>query len=176
MEEEQLYNKAEQLGLSPNEYIHLIFIHKGVKKELSFNEQLSRRLLIKSGYVDKSGKLTKKGNDLFDEGDDVGNIDEFRELFPKGILPNGRPAKSARVECAQKLARFVLDHNYKWSTIIKATKEYIKYYEKQDFNYMQTASNFISKLVDRVRTSTLAEWCEKVNSGEEISEDFDINV
>ncbi len=41
---------------------------------------------------------------------------------------------------------------------------------------MQTASNFISKTVDKIKSSALAEWCEKVTTGEETNVEYDINV
>lgn len=179
MEVEKIYTIAKNLGLSPNEYTYLVFLHKGIKEDVTFNEQLSKRLLIKAGYLSKSGQLTEKANNLFNieiDNNQEDAIDKFRNLFPKGILPNGRPAKSGRSEVASKFAWFTSAHGYPWSVILKATEDYVKYYQKQGYKFMQTASNFISKTQDKIRSSALAEWCEKVNSGEEINDEFDINV
>ncbi len=178
MTAEEIYDAAEAIGLSPNEYVFLIFTHKGIKKELSFNQHLSKRLLVRAGYLTKDGSLTIKAKELFENPEVTieDPIDKFRNLFPKGILPNGRPAKSGRSEIDAKLSWFVATHNYTWEIILKATEEYVKYYKKQDFKYMQTASNFISKITDKIKSSALAEWCEKVSSGEQINEEFDINV
>ncbi len=43
---------------------------------------------------------------------------------------------------------------------------------------MQTSANFIYKQdSSKIKSSALAEWCEKVKNGEEINNsDFDLNV
>lgn len=170
-----LYNKLKAIGLSPNEFTLLTFLYKGINENFTFNEHLSRRILIRDGFIDKSGILTQKGRALFGESED--NIEKYRNLFPKGILPNGKPARSSYSELSQKFKWFLSIHNYSWDTILKATDEYVKYYAKQNNNYMQTSSNFVSKQDNnRIKSSALAEWCEKVLTGDEINEGFDINV
>lgn len=177
MEIIELYNKLKQIGLSPNEFTVLSFIHKDIKEEYNFNEHLSKRILRRDGFLDKENNLTQKSKELFGDLNTKDPIEVFRELFPKGILPNGRPARSTYQELDRKFKWFIANHNYSWNIILKATKEYVKYYVKQDYRYMQTASNFISKQdQDRIKSSALAEWCEKIKSGDEVNEEFDINV
>ncbi len=177
MEIIQLYKKLKQIGLSPNEFTVLSFMAKDIKEEFSFNEHLSKRILRKNGFLDKEDKFTQKSKDLFGVVDEIDPVNKFRELFPKGILPNGRSARSTYRELDDKLKWFMKAYDYSWGVIFKATKEYIKYYAKQDYRYMQTASNFISKQdSSKIKSSSLAEWCEKIKSGDEVNEEFDINV
>lgn len=177
MEIIELYNKLKQIGLSPNEFTVLSFMNKNIIEKFNFNEHLSKRILRKNGFLDKEDNFTQKSKELFNNTDIEDPIKSFREIFPKGVLPNGRLARSTYQELDNKFKWFTKNYDYSWNLIIKATKEYVKYFEKQNYRYMQTASNFISKQdVDRVKSSTLAEWCEKMKSGDEISQELDINV
>jgi hypothetical protein len=173
----QLYKKLKQFGISPNEFTVLNYLYNNVKEEFNFNENLSKRILKKSGFLDNFGNLTEKAKNLFEDNNNSNLVEEFRNLFPKGILPNGKSARSTYQELDKKLKWFLSVYGYSWDVVLKATKEYVKYYAKQDYKFMQTASNFISKQdQDKIRSSTLAEWCEKILDGFEVKEEFDINV
>lgn len=179
MEIIDLYRELKTLGISPNEYTLLSHLHHNIEENFNFNEHLSKRILIKSGFLDKMGQFTDKGKSLFGESVEQKNnpIERYREIFPKGILPNGRPARSAHQELDRKFTWFFNTYKYNWDTVLKATKEYVEYYEKQDYKYMQTSSNFISKQdTDRIKSSALAEWCDKIKNGDEINVEFGINV
>ncbi len=171
MEIIELYKKLKEFNISPNEFVYLSYKYHNIKEDFNFNEHISIRILKKNEYLDKNGDLTDKSINLFNDSNEKDYIQKFRELFPKGILPNGRPARSTYKELNDKLSWFNINYSYSWDIILKATEEYVNYYLKQDYKFMQTASNFISKQnSDKIKSSALAEWCEKVIDGYEIKE------
>ncbi len=95
------------------------------------------------------------------KADDLVRIAEYRELFPKGLLPSGVPARINTRELEKKFTWFFNTYNFSWETILQATRKYIQQYEATGFLYMQNSSYFISK-TDRERntTSFLATGCE----------------
>lgn len=86
-------------------------------------------------------------------------IDEFRNLFPKGIVSGGYLVKGDRRACILKMEKFLkLYPNYTKETILQATRNYIERKEREGFKYMQLAHYFILK----DKTSTLAGECEAI--------------
>lgn len=91
-------------------------------------------------------------------------IDEWLELFPKGIKSGGFYVKSAKSGCISKMKNFVKNNpEYDKDTIIQATKNYIKEKEAAGWAYMQLAHFFIEKN----KISTLASYCDNIEEYEE---------
>lgn len=100
-------------------------------------------------------------------------IDDWRNIFPKGKTRNGNPIKGSRLNCIKKMNLFIKTYKFSKQTIFKATQNYIDGL-KGDYDFIQTAQNFIEKN----RTSNLASYCELIDSGyeEDIKTDNVMNI
>jgi len=100
-------------------------------------------------------------------------IQEYRNLFPKGLNSLGYPYKGDKNGCIDKMATFILNNpEYTKDLILKVTNFYIDEKKKDNFDYMKQAHYFIEK--DRV--SSLAAYCEQFGEeGLETSGDNMIN-
>tara|TARA_R110000787_G_scaffold70320_1_gene156386 strand:+ start:5001 stop:5492 length:492 start_codon:yes stop_codon:yes gene_type:complete len=85
-------------------------------------------------------------------------VDDFRTLFPKGIMSGGYYVAGDKVSCKRKLKKFFQDYDYTPDIVLEATNRYVTTMAKQDFKYMKLSHYFISK--DGI--STLASECEAV--------------
>lgn len=83
-------------------------------------------------------------------------ITMYRELWPKGNLASGKPARLSIPDLRKKFTDFFKVHDYDWDTIISATKEYIR--QKEHSQFMMTSGYFIMKN----DLSELASYCEMV--------------
>lgn len=90
-------------------------------------------------------------------------IDEFREIFPKGVRSGGLPVRGDKQSCLKKIRKFLKEYTeYDKDLILKATKNYVENKARDQYNYMQTAHYFIYKN----NTSTLAAECENILENE----------
>ena len=89
--------------------------------------------------------------------------EELRELFPKGIKSGGYPVRSSVYDIADKLKKFMKKYSYSNEVILKATKQYLKRKEAENWNFTQIAVYFIEKN----GISTLAAECENLVEGSE---------
>lgn len=90
-------------------------------------------------------------------------IKEYRDLFPKGMNPNGYPFKGDKKGCINNMAKFLYNYpefNNK-ELIIKATKCYLEQKKKDNYAYIAMADRFIWKN----DMSTLASYCEQLKEG-----------
>lgn len=181
----KMFQQITNTGLSPDGFYLLLSLYY---KEIpsGINIELCLKILESKGYI-KERKLTVKGSDLVKEFvskyklDDTGRIkikasfneedknkvNEYRELFPKGTLPSGQPARATSKELEKKFLWFFLNYKYDWDTILKATKKYIRDYEPAGYKYMKTSSYFINKTDKGVVTSTLASYCDMILDGDD---------
>lgn len=83
-------------------------------------------------------------------------ISMYRDLWPRGNLPSGKPARLSLPDLKKKFTDFFKVHDYEWDIIIKATKEYIS--QKEHNQYIMTSGYFIMKN----EQSELASYCELV--------------
>ena len=83
-------------------------------------------------------------------------IDEWLELFPKGMKTNGKLVRSDRKGCETKMQSFLKDYKYDKDFIIKVTKEYIED-KLENGGYLRCAIYFIGK---KGEGSDLAAACE----------------
>lgn len=90
-------------------------------------------------------------------------ITDYRDLFPKGMNPNGYPFKGDKKGCINNMAKFLYNYpefNNK-ELILKATKCYLEQKKKDDYAYIAMADRFIWKN----DMSTLASYCEQIKEG-----------
>ena len=93
-------------------------------------------------------------------------IKQYRELFPKGKLPSGVPARNNVKTLTDSFKWFFQTYDYSWDTIIKATTMYVNEYSKDEYLYMQNSKYFIKKQDKHKGTqSGLADYCDFILDG-----------
>lgn len=90
-------------------------------------------------------------------------IEEWLNIFPKGIRTSGKLVRSDKPGCAQKMKIFMRDYGYDKNTIIKATQAYIEAKRQEGYMYTRCAVYFIYRVEQsKEKISDLAAWCEQV--------------
>jgi hypothetical protein len=85
-------------------------------------------------------------------------IDEWVEIFPKGIKSGGKPIRSNAKDCLPKMVSFIKQYKYDRDLIFYATREYIKQQSFKNYDFTRCAMYFIAK---QGEGSDLATWCEQ---------------
>ena len=89
-------------------------------------------------------------------------IEEYYELFPKGIKSGGFYVRSSIQDCSNKMFKFLNDNpQFTKDIILAATKNYIKDCEARNYDKMKLAPYFIIK----DGTSMLSGYCEAYVQG-----------
>ena len=89
-------------------------------------------------------------------------VDEYRNIFPKGVQTYGYPVKGDKAACRTKLTRFLKKYpEYNKNIILKATREYVSSRIMYNYEGLQLAHYFI----DKDGISNLASMCEQNLSG-----------
>lgn len=137
-------------------------------EKLGILKQLRNR-----GYIDEGEDgefvFTEKAIRLVEEGkerevniqieDPSVWIDEFLDLFPKGVQTAGYYVRGDRRSCVANLRKFVKKYpEYNKDIILKATENYIERCRRKEWAYMQIAQNFVMKNTN----STLAAECQHI--------------
>lgn len=177
----RLFNEIINDELTPNGLYFLMAILDGKGIAESINYHNEKKLLMTTGYV-IDNKITQKGYAIIDKykklyktdvrsrakqkrsfsDKEAEMIHQYREIFPKGMLPSGYPARLAYKELEKRFLHFFDNHDYTWETILKATKMYVNKYKDDNYMYMKTSGYFILKNEKGVETSTLASYCDMV--------------
>ena len=180
---EEIFNKLLQAQITPNGLYVLYCIKNKIKcsDSINFNIEVLRlksgNYLTESlelsgnslkfiqeidGFFKKSKKKTSKnlmGDDFLD------NIKLYNELFPKGKLPSGVPAR-VNVKGLENAFRWFFENfSYSWETVLKATDKYVDEYSMNRYNYMRNSQYFIRKQnTDKTWDSTLATYCDMIEA------------
>jgi len=95
-------------------------------------------------------------------------INEYRNIFPAGKLPSGKPGRVNVKTLENSFRWFFENYEFTWDEVIDATKMYVNAYRDNDYMYMKTSQYFISKQdKSKVRTSDLADYCDMIRDGVE---------
>jgi hypothetical protein len=95
-------------------------------------------------------------------------INEYRDIFPAGKLPSGKPGRVNVKTLENSFRWFFENYDFSWDEVIDATKMYVNAYRDNDYMYMKTSQYFISKQdKSKVRTSDLADYCDMIRDGVE---------
>lgn len=91
-------------------------------------------------------------------------IDEWVDIFPRGVRSGGKLIRSDRAGCLRKMKMFIRDYKYDRATIMTATRRYIDIKAREGYNYTRCAIYFIYKTEKSKADehSELAAWCEEV--------------
>ena len=157
-------NQLVKYRLTPTEYIVIKQLEVGVNQ---FSIDKSR--LEAEGWIENNKPSTKFKNTFELSCEEW--IEEWRNLFPKGIKTGGYPVRSTVNACKVKMNKFLIEYDYSKEDIFKATKNYIDQKRREGYGFMKTAVYFIEK----DKQSILASFCEEGSETEkEISKGYDI--
>lgn len=88
-------------------------------------------------------------------------IDDWLNLFPKGVKSGGYPVKGDKKNCLLKMKKFIVDHpGVNKEKIFDATKAYLDVKRKDNWAYTKLAKYFIEHKDDG---SMLASYCEYID-------------
>lgn len=185
----QIFQLIAKQNLNPNQFYLLCCMKENVQP-IGTNIHQDLRTLLIEGFVTQSEDTylpTTKADELINEveshfkiqkkktavavmGSEFSeNVIKYNEIFPKLKLPSGKVARTPIRIVELGFKWFFENHKYSWETILKATMRYVDEYEIKSpaYIYMRTSGYFICKMSpDRIRESTLAEYCDMVDSGE----------
>ncbi len=169
-----IYNVLIKYRLSPNQLYLIHSLSEGIVPADIINVKAEGNICRMLGLIDEDNRLTDAAKGVLVEVNNVVGkakrkvqktllgkehdtyITMYRDLWPKGNLPSGKPARLSIPDLRKKFTDFFKEHDYEWSTIINATKEYIR--QKEHSPYMMTSGYFILKNDQ----SELASYCELV--------------
>lgn len=100
---------------------------------------------------------------VIDPNDVESWIDEWIDIFPRGLKSGGRLVRGDKISCLRKMRVFVKEYPYTRDVILQATRSYIDSKRNEGFAYTRCAVYFIYR-VDGTRAdkiSDLATWCDQ---------------
>lgn len=178
----ELFQKMQKYRITPNQCMILFAFKEGITPYIS--EEFDIKNLIEEGYINKDNSITVEGekvittlNNYFTVNkkktnrqllgkSGALNIEQYRNIFPKGKLPSGVPARNNVKILTENFRWFFAEYDYSWEEIIKATKMYVNEYQRNNYLYMQNSQYFISKQdKHKVKTSKLADYCDMIRDG-----------
>jgi len=93
-------------------------------------------------------------------------IKVYREAFPAGKLPSGKPGRQNVKTLENAFSWFFETYDYTWDEVSHATVMYLQEYKEKDYMYMKTSQYFICKSdKNKVKHSELADYCDMVRDG-----------
>jgi len=179
--------------LTPNQLLLLYAVDNSTSIQ-TINPHLEIKGLEENKYVEyepgKKVTITNKGRDIINKynayftkakkktnihimgKEYIEFVEEYRELFPAGKLPHGKPARVNVKTLINNFRWFFENYDYTWDEVIAATKRYVNEYSKKDYLYMQTSQYFISKAdQSKVKQSQLADYCDMIRDGVQEEDD-----
>lgn len=142
--------------INPNEDQYKIVVKDCSIEKINFDEQIAE---VKPEIIEEDeDELPDTGPiQVVSEWDKF--VQNFRNIFPKGVTTGGKYVRSSSKDCEKKLKQFIKEYEFENETILKATEKYVSRYQMQGYKFMKTASYFILK--DKV--SALADECEMLS-------------
>ena len=180
---EEIFFKMSEMGLTPNMFYVLYCMHNNIVPVKSVNTSLEVSRLLSGNYLTESLELSSNSLKFMSEidgffkkskkktskilmGDDFqDNLKAYNELFPKGKLPSGVPARVNIKGLENAFRWFFENFNYSWETVLKATEKYVDEYSMNRYNYMRNSQYFVRKQnTDKTWDSTLATYCDMIEA------------
>lgn len=180
---QEVFDKLIKAGISPNAFYVLYCIHNKIVPNKSVNTSLEVSRLLSGNYLTESLELSgnslkfmseiegyfkksKKKTSQILMGDDFqDNLKAYNELFPKGKLPSGVPARVNIKGLENAFRWFFENFSYSWETVLKATEKYVDEYSMNRYNYMRNSQYFVRKQnTDKTWDSTLATYCDMIEA------------
>lgn len=163
------FTKLKELCMSPSMYAYLYSMYYGMEYELA-NEQVKAAMnvaLQKLGYLkiaaegivlrSSCGKLFEEV--ITDEGVSTW-IEEWRDLFPKGVKSGNRPVRGERRGVLSKMKAFIKNNpDVTKDQIFEATRQYVFDASIKGYQFIICADYFI----DKNNSSVLAAVIEDIS-------------
>jgi len=177
----ELFEYLALKEITPNALYVLWYVANKTKSSLPTNViHTELRVLVNADYIDATYVISAKGLDVLNnvpgitgsisviQDDTMDHIASFLNIFPKGKLPSGKPARVNRKNIEESFKWFHKNYTYDWDTVLRATWYYIETYEKANYMYMKNSQYFIRKQnTDKSWDSELANYCEIIINGED---------
>ncbi len=167
-----LYMELEQRGLVQGDFSqeanspHFMLTKEGiefveyVKGEFTMTNQIVTGETIAVAGINPE-QLEGKSLDI---NDPMNWIDEWVDIFPRGVKSGGRLLRGDKLSCMRKMRVFLREYpGYSKEIIMQATRNYIESKRNEGFAYTRCAVYFIYR-VDSSRSdkvSDLATWCDQ---------------
>lgn len=183
----KLVEMLEKNGLRPHHWDVLLSLEG--RSNASFSKEgVLFGFLVDNGWVHEN-VLTQKSKDLLKKiealfravakslpsdvlGEDYKErLKEYNEIFPKGKIPNGSPARTSATALVDKMVwAFENIEGLTWDKVYSVTKAYVDDFRTRNYEFMRTSGHFIKK-EDKNRnvTSDLATYLESGIDSEERS-------
>ena len=172
--------------MTPNQLLLLYSLNEKISVP-QIDPKLEIEGLIKVGYVEFINleyNITKEGKSIIRKYDNyflrakkktniqlmgkdfLANLNKYREIFPAGKIPSGKPARQ-NIKSLETVFRWFFEtYEFTWEEIIKATKMYVNEYEVKEYLYMKNSQYFVSKQdKNKVKNSELADYCDMIKDG-----------
>jgi len=182
----EIFQKIVQEKITPNQ-MYLLYSMKEKTQASLLKSKDELPGLIENDFVieedsvykitDKAKKLITKLDNYFIKAKKKTNIqlmgkdynkmiEDYRNVFPAGKLPSGKPARQNVRALGESFRWFFETYDHDWEIIMKATKMYVNEYRATDYLYMMTSQYFVSKQdKHRVKHSALADYCDMIKDG-----------
>jgi len=165
-------------NLTPDEYVFLYYLDKG--QIYSVDLVTDYKKMEKAGFIKIGEKIyiRKKGSDIVNNKRSVTIkppttdiildwVDDWRNLFPKGVKTAGYSVRGTRGGCIKKMKKFIKNNKkVTKDQIFKATELYIEEKKRVRYAYMRIADYFIEK----DGGSLLENYIEQLDSTETVSD------
>jgi hypothetical protein len=180
---QEVFDKLIKAGISPNAFYVLYCIHNKIVPDKFVNTSLEVSRLLSGNYLTESLELSGNSLKFIEEidaffkkskkktskilmGDNFqDNLKAYNELFPKGKLPSGVPARVNIKGLENAFRWFFENFSYSWETVLKATEKYVDEYSMARYNYMRNSQYFVRKQnTDKTWDSTLATYCDMIEA------------
>lgn len=186
----ELLQKILKENITPDQLLLLYSIDERISVP-QINPKSQIGSLVKEGYVDQHKKenklsytVTKEGksiirkyNNYFIKAKKKTNIqlmgkdfaqklEEYRNIFPAGRLPSGKPGRQNIRSLETAFRWFFENYEFTWDEIMKASRMYVNEFEDKQFLYMKNSQYFVSKQdKHKVKQSDLADYCDMIKDG-----------
>jgi len=184
----EIYKILLRKSLTPNQFYVLYCMKENVTSNgVNISQEL--RKLKRDGWILGENKLSAQSLQLIKEiegyfkvgkkktnkeimGDDfTTNLKLYNETFIRERLPSGKAARSALGNIEPAFRWFFQNFEYDWETVLKATQLYVREYSNK--KQYQSSSQYVirKQQTDKTWVSILADYCEIVESGEDMSQE-----
>lgn len=186
---ELLQNILKQ-NITPDQLLLLYSINERISVP-QINPKSQIGFLVTAGYVNQHKKenktsysITKDGKAIIRKYDNyfiiakkktniqlmgkdfLEKLETYRNIFPAGQLPSGKPGRQNIKSLETTFRWFFENYDFTWDEIIKATKMYVNEFENKEFLYMKNSQYFVSKQdKNKIKQSDLADYCDMIKDG-----------
>jgi len=186
---ELLQNILKQ-NITPDQLLLLYSINERISVP-QINPKSQIGFLVTAGYVNQHKKENKTSYSITEDGkaiirkydnyfiiakkktniqlmgkDFLEKLETYRNIFPAGQLPSGKPGRQNIKSLETTFRWFFENYDFTWDEIIKATKMYVNEFENKEFLYMKNSQYFVSKQdKNKIKQSDLADYCDMIKDG-----------